>query len=110
MPMIRRGVEAYVTRLHLRYEKKNFPEDLFFQVTDNTKNFQGRYIMRQAWTKGGTCKGMDAYLERVKQRSQKSAENLAKLTGWEIDSIYKKMKVKAPPPKKEKKWYEKIFK
>ena len=37
---------VFITRLHIRYNRDNFPEDLKFQETKNSTNFQGRYIIR----------------------------------------------------------------
>ena len=36
---------VYFTRLHVRYNRASFPQDLMFQVTPNTDNFQARYII-----------------------------------------------------------------
>jgi len=41
--------DVYVTRLHVRYDAKSFPEDLKFKTTGDRKNFQGRYILRHAF-------------------------------------------------------------
>src|SRR5262249_26120112 len=49
-----RGSNAYVTRMHVRYDAKSFPEDLVFLETRDRENFQGRYIMRHPWTGGGS--------------------------------------------------------
>ncbi|MDY6941359.1 MAG: DUF2330 domain-containing protein, partial [Cyanobacteriota bacterium] len=37
---------VFITRLHVRYTRDKFPEDLQFQETGNRQNFQGRYIIR----------------------------------------------------------------
>ena len=38
--------DVFVTRLHVRYDRENFPEDLVFQETGDRQNFQGRYVIR----------------------------------------------------------------
>ena len=43
---------VFVTRLHVRYDGAHFPEDLVFQETGDRTNFQGRYVLRHAWTGG----------------------------------------------------------
>ena len=50
-PFRRRGQAqpVKVTRLHLRYDHKTFPEDLMFHETNDKTNFQGRYILRHPW-------------------------------------------------------------
>ena len=37
---------AFVTRLHVRYDRAHFPEDLMLQETADRENFQGRYVLR----------------------------------------------------------------
>ena len=46
----RRAPTPIVTRLHVRYDAKSFPEDLVFIETKDRSNFQGRYILRHPWT------------------------------------------------------------
>src|SRR5262249_37548272 len=41
---------VFITRLHVRYDNAHFPEDLVFQETPDRNNFQGRYVLRHAWT------------------------------------------------------------
>src|SRR3954465_15326304 len=36
---------VYFTRLHVRYNRQSFPQDLQFQLTPNVENFQARYIV-----------------------------------------------------------------
>lgn len=103
-------VQAYITRLHVRYNKKTFPEDLFFQTTSDTKNFQGRYVLRHPWTGEMKCEQALTYKMNLEQRRKKEAETLASLTGWSIGDIYKQMGKRAPKSVPEKKWYENIFK
>jgi len=40
---------AFITRLHARYTKASFPQDLEFKETESTETFQGRYIIRHPW-------------------------------------------------------------
>ena len=40
---------VYVTRLHVRYTKDSFAEDLMFRESDNRDNFQGRYVMNHPY-------------------------------------------------------------
>ena len=46
---------AYVTRLHVRYDAKTFPEDLNFIETGDRENFQGRYILQHPFTAATSC-------------------------------------------------------
>ena len=87
-----------VTRLHLRYTNETFPEDLMFHETEDNRNFQGRYVLRHPW-KGspGKCEEARRYLDNLPRRQEKEAQNLARLTGWDINDIRKKVKIAKPP-------------
>jgi hypothetical protein len=79
--------KVYLTRLHVRYDREHFPEDLVFQETGDTDTFQGRFILRHPWKGKPTCDAAKEYLARQPKARQAEAENLAKLTGWDIDTI-----------------------
>ncbi len=83
--------DVFLTRLHVRYDSAHFPEDLVFQETADRANFQGRYVLRHAWTGADACREAGAYRQSVVERHSKEAEQLARLTGWSIDDIRKKM-------------------
>jgi hypothetical protein len=83
------GQNVYLTRLHVRYDRQHFPEDLAFQNTGNRNNFQGRYIIRHAWQGKEQCEAATSYRKQLTQRQQERAENLARLTGWNIQTIHK---------------------
>ncbi len=46
---------AFITRLHVRYTRNKFPEDLMFQETGNQENFQGRYVINHPFKGKATC-------------------------------------------------------
>jgi hypothetical protein len=79
--------KVYLTRLHVRYDREHFPEDLVFQETGDTDTFQGRFILRHPWKGKPTCDAAKQYLARQPKVPQTEAETLAKLTGWDIDTI-----------------------
>ena len=59
-----------------------------FEVTDNRENYQGRYVIRHPWKGTAQCDAAKSYLTRtLPQRQQKEAETLARLTGWDINTI-----------------------
>ncbi len=105
--------QCYVTRLHVRYDREHFPEDLVFQETKDRENFQGRYVMRHPW-KGDKdkCPAAVTYFEGLKGRQEKEAATLANLTGWEIGKIRDRMKLGGDAPKDAdgKKWWQKLWK
>jgi len=75
--------EVFITRLHARYNRKTFPQDLQFQLTPNQERFQGRYVMRHPATGDLDCKAGQRYLEQLGERRLRELDNLAQLTGWE---------------------------
>ena len=74
---------VFFTRLHLRYGREHFPEDLTFVETPNKERFQGRYIIRHMAPGPFDCEKGQEYLAQYAQRCKREAENLAELTGWE---------------------------
>ncbi|HJY34093.1 MAG TPA: DUF2330 domain-containing protein, partial [Vicinamibacterales bacterium] len=60
--------EAFLTRLHVRYDNAHFPEDLVFQETGDRSNFQGRYVLRHPWTGADGCSAASAYRQDLRQR------------------------------------------
>ena len=99
-----------VTRLHLRYDHKTFPEDLMFHETDDKRNFQGRYILRHPWKGSSQCEAAQRYVENLSHRQEKEAQNLAQLTGWNINEIRKNIDFSTPPPKKSKyPWWKDLW-
>jgi hypothetical protein len=101
------GTDVFISRLHLRYDSAHFPEDLAFQQTGDRTNFQGRYILRHPWTGEAKCDAARTYLKSLDTRYRTEAENLASLTGWDIQDIYKKMNFR--PTDGNKKWWQKIW-
>jgi hypothetical protein len=103
---------AFLTRLHVRYDREHFPEDLVFQSTGDRTNFQGRYILQHPWQGDSRCEAVTAYRRSVRERNEKEAENLARLTGWNIHDIRRRMNLasadspKGPKGEKEKKSWE----
>jgi hypothetical protein len=80
---------VYFTRLHVRYNRKAFPQDLMFQVTPNIENFQARYIITHPATGDFNCEAGKKYLKDLKQRRQDEMEMLTYLTGknysdWDV--------------------------
>jgi hypothetical protein len=83
---------ALLTRLHVRYTKETFPEDLMFQQTSDKQNFQTRYVLRHAFAGSPTaCDVAKQYYDGVAKRQEKEAQQLASLTGWTMASVREKM-------------------
>ena len=77
---------VHFTRLHFRYNRRSFAQDLMFQVTPNTQNFQARYIITHPATGSFTCDAGRKYLADLKQRRKKELLQLTELTGTNIDN------------------------
>src|SRR5262249_21373644 len=75
------GMEAFVTRLHVRYDAAHFPEDLQLQETRDAENFQGRYVLRHPFSGKADCTAGETYRARLPARFAQEASNLANLTG-----------------------------
>lgn len=86
-------MEAYITRLHVRYNDETFPQDLEFRVTDNRANFQGRYITRHPWQGEASCPAGVAYRQKLMLRQVQEAATLGYLTGWPMSYIQDQQKV-----------------
>lgn len=114
-------VDVFVTRLHLRYDAKTFPEDLEFQTTGDRTNYQGRYVLRHPWRGDYTeCKAAGEYANTLVKRWDNEAVELAKLTGRDVNDIRAKMAslgysasaikgvdLEAPKPKKS--WWQRLW-
>ena len=97
---------VFITRLHVRYSRDKFPEDLKFQSTGDRTNFQGRYIVRHPYTGEMSCSAASQYKRGVATRQEQEAQNLASLTGWNIDDIRDKITfVEAKPVK----WWNNLW-
>jgi hypothetical protein len=100
---------VFVTRLHVRYDKEHFPEDLVFQETGDRQNFQGRYVIRHPF-RGETSCDASAYYTEVRKRQDREAETLASLTGWDIDDIRKKINyVGGAAPEPDEPWWKRLW-
>lgn len=102
---------VFVTRLHVRYTADTFPDDLRFQDTGDRQNFQGRFVLQRPW-KGSPAECSEArrYFEQLIPRQQQRAENLARLTGWELSNIMDKMTVDFPlPDEDDGPWWKRLW-
>ena len=81
--------DVFFTRLHVRYDRKNFPQDLTFHITPNTETFQGRYIMNHpASFSMESCPEGKSYLKKLIKRRKSELNNLTALTGWNSRKYY----------------------
>ncbi|MFG5383686.1 DUF2330 domain-containing protein [Yoonia sp. R2-816] len=88
--------DVFVTRLHIQYDRDEFPEDLMFRVTDDNSNFQGRYIMNQPFEGELTCEAGQAYLARKRDEIRADALALRELTNWRQSDIDRLISASVP--------------
>jgi hypothetical protein len=102
---------VFITRLHVRYTRDKFPEDLMFQETSNHQQFQGRYILRHPFTGEMKCKAGRQYQRSLSQRFEQESQTLAKLTGWSIEDVRKKNNVSQylPNPDQPRPWWRQLW-
>ena len=87
------AARSYVTRLHVRYDRAHFPEDLQFQETPDTQSYQARFVIHVAskLRTMSTCAAGEAYRKELHERWKAEDATLADLTGWSPDDIHREM-------------------
>jgi hypothetical protein len=109
---------VFVTRLHARYDRASFPEDLVMQVTADRTNFQSRVIVRHEWTGPAQCEATNTYMRSLPKRREEQAFALAALTGWPVEDIRGRMGLgtswlatgESLTPYRPTAWWEKLWK
>jgi len=106
-----RAQDVFVTRLHVRYDAEHFPEDLVFQETADRTNFQGRYVLRHAWSGSEACAGTVPYLRELVNRHEREAQTLASVTGWDLTGIRRRMELDAvsAPDAAAEPWWRRLW-
>ena len=87
------GNNVFITRLHVRYSRDKFPEDLKFQSTSDRSNFQGRYVLRHPYEGDLSCEAGKEYKKGLRRRQNEQIDNLAQLTGWNKDEISDRIEI-----------------
>ncbi len=82
---------AYVTRLHLRYDRDHFPEDLALQETGDRENYQARYVLQQPFSGLMKCEAGERYRASLPERATREARTLVELTNWSFADVRQKM-------------------
>ncbi|MEZ4685646.1 MAG: hypothetical protein R3B47_06150 [Bacteroidia bacterium] len=79
--------KVHITRLHLRYDRENFPQDLLFQATPNRENFQARYVTHIPAKGSMDCDAAEEYLSKLALRREAELKSLNQLTGWDTEAF-----------------------
>jgi hypothetical protein len=78
---------GFVTRLHVRYDRSHFPEDLAFQTTSDTSTFQARYVVHHPFRGDTSCAAGKQYQVELGKRHLTELQNLAQYTGWDLETV-----------------------
>ena len=81
------GQSAFVTRLHVRYDREHFPEDLALQETGDRESYQARYVLNHPFAGATTCKAAERYKASLPERFAREARNLTELTNWSYNDV-----------------------
>jgi len=84
---------TFVTRLHARYDRASFPEDLVLQATADRANFQAKVVVHNEWQGEAKCDAANAYVGSLPARREREASSLAAFTGWSVDQVRTRMGV-----------------
>jgi hypothetical protein len=95
-PMPGGAQPVMLTRMHVRYTRDTFPEDLMFTQTNDRQNWQTRYVLRHPFKGEANCPEGARYFAEVARRQELEAKKLASLTGWDLADIRRKMDIKQP--------------
>jgi hypothetical protein len=84
-----RSDHVFFTRMHIRYNRDAFPQDLMFEETANNENYQARYIITHPATGEFNCDAGKKYLHDLKERRKDELQMLTTLTGknysnWDV--------------------------
>ena len=85
------GSNVFVTRLHVRYDAKTFPEDIVLLETRDRSNFQGRYVQHHPWEGKSSCEAASTYRQSLPVKFAQQAKNLEDLTGWSHTDVAGRM-------------------
>ncbi|QFS47524.1 DUF2330 domain-containing protein [Nostoc sphaeroides] len=87
------NTNVFISRLHVRYTRDTFPEDLTFLSTANRELFQGRYVLQYPFEGELKCEAGKEYKRSLPKRFEQEAQTLARLTNGNIQDIRNKMKL-----------------
>jgi len=73
--------DVFFTRLHVRYTRDKFAQDLLFTVTPNREHFQGRYVITNPATGDMSCEEGKSYLLKLQERKRNELTEYLSLTG-----------------------------
>ena len=92
------GVQpAFITRLHVRYDRAHFPEDLTLQETRDRESYQARYVVHHPFTGPAACEAGKRYTASLPNRYRQEARNVIELTNGAYDDVVGRMRTTGEP-------------
>jgi hypothetical protein len=82
---------GFITRLHVRYDRAHFPEDLALLETRDDSPYQVVFNVHHPYTGDTACAAGRDYRRQLQQRYTAELANLEGLTGWTPDEISQHM-------------------
>ena len=81
--------DGFITRLHVRYDRDHFPEDLQFQETPDTEPYQARYVIHHhlPGSVSAACQAAAPYRRNLPTEWAKEQANVVRLTGWDGQQV-----------------------
>jgi len=73
---------VFFTRLHVRYDREHFAQDLVFQETPDKRNWQARYVLHHPAAGSFKCEEGRAYIQNTINRRSTELKNLQQFAGW----------------------------
>ncbi|HXS83788.1 MAG TPA: DUF2330 domain-containing protein [Methylomirabilota bacterium] len=109
---------VFLTRLHARYDRASFPEDLVLQATADRSNFQAKVVVHNEWQGDAKCENANAYKRSLPARREREAASLAEFTGWSVNDVRTRMGMstawlipgESMTPYNPSAWWEKLWK
>lgn len=77
--------DVFFTRMHVRYNRAHYAQDLAFQVTPNNEQYQVRYIITHPAFGPFNCSEGRKYVREVSERREKELRNMSYLAGWNMN-------------------------
>src|SRR5688572_755746 len=103
--------DVFLTRLHMRYDARDWPEDLLLHETGDRVNWQARYVIHHPYPGNEECAQRKPYLKTVWERRKKEAANYALLTGTDEGAVRQRMGVNSDWSQGDEalSWWERIW-
>jgi hypothetical protein len=80
--------DVFFTRMHVRYNRAHYAQDLAFQITPNTEQYQVRYIITHPAYGTFNCSEGRRYIRQVAERREKELQNMNRLAGWNMNRYH----------------------